>query len=279
MGIVLSLIKIALAVFLGLSLLLYFRQDGMIFLGARLPSAMLDELRRSFPESEMHLTAPDGTPLHGWYLPAHGSRPAPLLIYFGGNAEDVSSILLDHHHFSNISLLLFNYRGYGLSQGRPSQKNLIGDALFLYDYFAALPEVDRERIILMGRSLGTCVAVELAARRKVERLVLISPFASLRALARKHFPWFPVGPFLRHPFDIIDHAPGITAPLLAIIAAEDRIVPPEHSRRLLAAWGGETRALVIAGADHNDLGPQREFWSAIETFIDGARNRRQAVHP
>ncbi|NLC71823.1 MAG: alpha/beta hydrolase [Desulfuromonadaceae bacterium] len=278
MEVILSMIKIGLAAFLGLSLFLYFRQDSMIFLGAGLSPGMLEELRRGFPGSEMRLRTSDGNGLHGWYLAANGAHPAPLLIYFGGNAEDVSGMLLEHGHFPGISLLLFNYRGYGLSEGRPSQKNLIGDALFLYDHFASRPEVDRERIILMGRSLGTCVAVELASRRKVERLVLISPFESLRSLARKLFPWFPVGPFLRHPFDAIDLAPAITAPLLAIIAERDRIVPPEHSRRLLAAWGGETRTVVIAGADHNDLGPQPEFWSAIQEFVAAGRQSLQATH-
>ncbi|MBN1140542.1 MAG: dienelactone hydrolase family protein [Deltaproteobacteria bacterium] len=271
MALLLSAIKIALAALLGFCLLLYFRQDAMIFLGAGLPAGMLEELRRAYPGSEITLTAPDGVRLHGWYRRAESPSPAPLLIYFGGNAEDVSGMLLEEARFPGISLLLVNYRGYGLSAGKPTQRSLTRDALFLYDHFATRPEVDSERIMAMGRSLGTCVAVELAAQRQVARLVLISPFESLRALAKELYPWFPVGPFLRHPFDIIERAPAIKAPLLAVIAGRDRIVPPAHSRRLVAAWGGKTEILELPGADHNEVGPQPEFWNTIAPFLAQGR--------
>ena len=275
----LSLAKITAAAFAGFLLLLYLRQENMIFLGAKLPENLVDELRRSFPGSEISLNAPDGVRLHGWHLRSDSSSPAPLLIFFGGNAEDVSAMLLEHRRFRDMSLLLINYRGYGLSKGKPTQKALVEDATFLYDRFTALPEVDAGRILVMGRSLGTGVAVELAARRKVQRLILISPFESLRSLARHHYPWLPAGLLLRHPFDSIKHAPAMKTPVLTLIAGEDRIVPPRQSHDLMAAWSGETQIAEFPGADHNDLEMQPGFWPAIQDYLDDGRNHRQEVHP
>ncbi len=271
MDFIFSVLRIGVLAFAGLCLLLYFKQDGMIFIGAKLASGELEELRRRFPGSELRLTTPDGTRLHGWYLRADSNEPAPLLIHFGGNAEDVSYMLLDREHFPGISLLLVNYRGYGLSEGRPGQKSLTGDALFLYDQFSTRPEVDPKRIILMGRSLGTGVAAHLASRRQVDRLVLISPYDSLRSLARGIYPWLPISVLLKHPFDSIKLAPDIQAPMLAVVAGRDGIIPPEHSRALVEAWGGEADLVEVKGADHNDLALRREFWEPIEKFTGVAR--------
>ena len=272
MELLLSLLKISLAGYFGLCLLLFFKQEGMIFLGAGLPSGALEELRRRFPGSELSLRAPDGTQLHGWYLATEGEGPAPLLIYFGGNAEDVSTMLVERQHFPGVSMLLVNYRGYGRSEGEPSQKALISDALFLYDRFSSRPEVDPKRILLMGRSLGSAVAIQLASGREVAGLILISPFESLRALGRELYPWLPTSLLLRHPFDSLSLAPEIRAPMLAIIAGQDSIIPPEQSRRLLRIWGGPARLVEIPGADHNDLGLQREFWRPIEEFVAEVKN-------
>ncbi|MCD6527469.1 MAG: hypothetical protein J7K75_10810 [Desulfuromonas sp.] len=106
MSFITSILTIILAVTILLSAQLYFMQDGMIFLGAKLSSQTLAELRSRFADSELRLTSADGTKLHGWYLQAKGNQPAPLLIYFGGNAEDITHMLFEQHHFQGYSLLL-----------------------------------------------------------------------------------------------------------------------------------------------------------------------------
>lgn len=268
MPIAVSILKIGLVVIILFAAMLYFRQDGMIFLGAKLSSSNLRELLNRFPHSEMRITTADGTELHGWYLRANGDDPAPLLIYFGGNAENIAHMLFEQKHFKGYSLLLMSYRGYGLSGGKPSQNALCGDALFLYDHFSAKPEVDANRILLMGRSLGSGVAVYLASKRNVEGVVLISPYDSMTSLAKEFYPWLPATLLLKHPFDSLTLAPAIKVPLLTIIGSHDNIVTPQRSKVLVQAWGGKTQLVEIEGADHNELGNQRQFWDAIEDFID-----------
>jgi len=268
MPIVVSILKITLVVIILFAAMLYFKQNGMIFLGAELSTNSLKELRSRFPHSEIHITTADGTELHGWYLRANGDEPSPLLIYFGGNAESIAHMLFEQNHFKGYSLLLMSYRGYGLSGGKPSEKALCNDALFLYDHFSSKSEIDASRILLMGRSLGSGVAVYLASKRSVERLVLISPYDSMIALAKEFYPWLPATLLLKHPFDSLTLSPSIEAPLLAIVGSHDNIIAPQRSKVLVQAWGGKTKLVEIEGVGHNELGDQRQFWDAIEDFID-----------
>lgn len=268
MPIIISILKIGLVVIILFAAMLYFKQDSMIFLGAELSPNSLKELLNRFPHSELRITTPDGIELHGWYLQANGDEPKPLLIYFGGNAENIAPMLLEQNHFKGYSLLLMSYRGYGLSGGKPSQKTLCSDALFLYDSFSAKPEIDANRILLMGRSLGTGVAVNLASKRSAEGLVLISPYDSMTALAKEFYPWLPVSLLFKHPFDSLTLAPSIKSPLLTIIGSHDNIITPQRSQVLVQAWGGKTQLVEIEGVDHNELGNQQQFWDAIEDFVE-----------
>jgi len=138
------------------------------------------------------------------------------------------------------------------------------------DALARRPDLDATRIVLVGRSLGTGVATHVAARRPVRGVVLISPYDSMVALARHHYPFLPVRWLLRHRFDSIARAPGIRAPLLAIAGERDVVVPLERSRRLVDAWGGPKRWVVMPGANHDDLARQRPFWEPIRAFLDAA---------
>jgi pimeloyl-ACP methyl ester carboxylesterase len=258
MSLIVALVGAA-AALLGLA---YIGQSRLIFFPQPLsvappPSDRVEEIRH---------TSADGTRLHGWLVKAQASR-APLLIYYGGNAEEVSWMLVASTQFSGWSLLLMNYRGYGLSEGRPGEAALLSDALELYDAAAARPDVDPGRIALMGRSLGSGVAVHVAARRPVRGLVLVSPYDSLAALARRHYPFLPAAALLRHRFDSLSLAPRIGAPLMCVVASRDSIIPVEHSRRLFQAWAGPRRWHEIAGAGHNDLSERPEYWETIARFL------------
>ena len=120
----------------------------------------------------------------------------------------------------------------------------------------------------MGRSLGSGVAVYLAAKRNVEGVVLISPYDSMTALAKEFYPWLPATLLLKHPFDSLTLAPSIKVPLLTIIGSQDSIITPQRSKVLVQAWGGKTQLVKIEGVGHNELGNQQQFWDAIEGFID-----------
>ena len=157
--------------------------------------------------------------------------------------------------------------------GKPSEAALFGDALAVFDALARRPDVDASRIVLVGRSLGSGVAAYVAAERPVAAVVLISPYDSMTAIARRHYPWLPVGLLLKHPFDSASRAPQIRAPLLAIAGDADRIIPPSHSRRLVEAWAGPKRFVELRDADHNDLSGAPQFWPSIDAFLREVRDQ------
>ena len=265
----LTLLCAALAGFAGLCAVLYLFQERLIFLRQPLSESARQALREAPGVTEVELAAKDGTRLHGWLRRGGGdaARPPGLLVYFGGNAEEASAQVWNAAALAPWSLAAFNYRGYGRSEGRPGEAAFTADALLVHDRLAAREDVDPDRIVAFGRSLGSGVAVQLAAARPVRGVVLVSPFDSLRSMARKHYPFLPTSLLLRHPFDSLARAPAIEAPLLVLAGDRDRIVPPDRSRRLFDAWRGPKRWVLLAGADHNDIHAHPGYWPAIREFL------------
>ena len=216
---------------------------------------------------EVLIAAADGVRLHGWRVPAGAGPARPLAIYFGGNAEEVSWMLEFAEVFAGWDLALVNYRGYGLSAGKPSQRALLGDALTVYDHFIGQPDIDSGRVIVIGRSLGSGVATYLASRRPVRGALLIAPFDSITEVARHLYPFLPVRLALGDLYDSAALAPSIAAPLRMIVASRDVVIPARHSRRLFDLWGGPKDMVTIANAGHNDLQQHREYWQAIRDFL------------
>jgi pimeloyl-ACP methyl ester carboxylesterase len=249
------------ALAVGLPAAAWLAQERLIFFPQPLMSAAAPA-----GTQPLEVIAADGTRLRGWLRPA-ASTPAPTLLYFGGNAEEVSWTIGERRWPRELNVVAVNYRGYGASEGEPGERALVADAIAIHDAIVARPETDRSRVYAMGRSLGTGVAVQLAAARPVARLVLASPFDSLVALGRLHYPLLPVGLLLRHRFDAASLAPSITAPMLAIVAERDAIIPVERSRALYDAWGGPKSWHVVAGTDHNTLSVPDAFWDAIASFL------------
>ena len=167
------------ALVLGVPGALYLVQDGMLFLPQPGPTRP-PQVRDGRAIEPLAFTAGDGVTVRGWFVRAAHS-PAPLVIFYGGNAEEVSWQVSEPWP-SDWSLALVNYRGYGQSEGKPSEQALFADAELVFDALAARADVDRTRIVLVGRSLGSGVATYLASRREVAGLVLISPYDSMTAL-------------------------------------------------------------------------------------------------
>lgn len=208
----------------------------------------------------------DGVRLHGWWLRGAVSAEQPLIIYYGGNAEEVSGFIAEAGRLPAGGLLCVNYRGYGDSAGRPSETTLVADALFIYDQVRA-SGIPPEHVVLMGRSLGSGVAVQVAAHRPVRGLILVTPFDSLLAVARHHYPFLPVRLILRQRFDSIARAPSIRIPLLVLMGSADAIIPNASTRKLVAAWGGAVRLVTIEGAGHNDISLLAGYGEAIQAFL------------
>jgi len=213
-------------------------------------------LQRSLIYHPQPRTAPAGTPLLRLavdgreVLATMREHEGPdALIYFGGNAEDVSANLPGMAAiFPDHALYLLHYPGYGGAPGRPSETALVADALALFDQVAAR----HPRVTVIGRSLGSGVAIQVASARPVERLVLVTPYDSLLKVATGRFPGLPIGWILRDRFESDRHALKVTAPTLLIAAANDNVIPRASTDRLLGRFAGGIATLgTLAGADHN----------------------------
>ncbi len=205
--------------------------------------------------------------LNGWFFKGAIDPDHPLIIYYGGNAEDVSLNFADLGRFATQSFLFMNYRGYGQSQGRPSEDALLADALTILDHILATEAVDPAHVVLMGRSLGSGVAVHVAAKRKVGGVILVTPFDSLVNVAKSHYPIFPVGWLLKHRFDSAALAVDIDTPALFLTASHDRVVPVRFARRLEQVWAGPTTAVSVGGTDHNTIETSPSYWEAINAYL------------
>ncbi len=178
-------------------------------------------------------------------------RTQAAVLYFGGNAEDVHLSFPDlENAFPDRTLFLMHYRGYGGSAGEPSEKGLVADGLALFDRVQA----DHSEVTVIGRSLGSGVAVQIAAARPVSRLVLVTPYYSLAEIGAKHYPIFPVRLLMRDPFDSWRYAARVTTPTLLLAAERDEIVPPASTRALLATFRpGVATLRMIEGVGHNTI--------------------------
>lgn len=203
-----------------------------------------------------------GTSLKIWHLPHLGER---AVLYFGGNAEDVAWNIDEYAAlFPDTAVFLVNYRGYGGSAGAPSERALLADAEAVFDYVRER----HARIAVIGRSLGSGVAVHLASVRNVDKLVLVTPFDSVESVAKANFSLFPVSVLLRDKYDSFGRAGKIKAPILLFIAEHDRVIPRAHSDRLATAFApGLARVQVIAGASHDSIANSPEYHRAIREFL------------
>ncbi|MEE2002872.1 alpha/beta hydrolase [Alkalimonas sp. MEB108] len=179
------------------------------------------------------------------------------LLYFGGNAEDVSVSLAEFGAvFSKHAIYLMHYRGYGGSEGRPSEQALVSDALALFDAVAT----EHSDIVVIGRSLGSGVAVQLAAQRPVQQLVLITPFDSLAKLAQQQFPVVPVHWLLKDRYESAHYASHIDTPTLLLVAEQDEIIGWARSEALYQAFpSGSVRMLSFAGNHNSYLSAQQLY--------------------
>lgn len=240
-------------VWLGMFATLSARQHRLIFNPVR-----LREVER--PRSNGHRTrsvvlrSPDGTRLCGWLLTPKSPGTHPAVIYFGGRSEEVSWVVRDATSmFPGMAVLVMNYRGYGDSDGVPAERHLIEDGKMLFDWLAAHRQVDPARIAVIGRSLGSGVALQVAAHHPVAAVALITPYDSILAIARRRFRTMPVALVLRHRFESVKYAAMVNAPVLVLRAAEDNVVPQIHTDLLVSKLATVQADETIPGSDHFNI--------------------------
>ncbi len=254
------------AVYLGVTAVVWLAQESLLFYPQ--PPGPEPLPPAGWRIEQVSLVAREGARLVGVLALPPSPKPA-LVIYFGGNAQEVTSFApsaLDT--YGERALLLVNYRGYGRSEGRPGEANLVSDGIEIFDWAARRADIDASRIALHGASLGTGVAVQVAAARPARCVVLTSPFASALDVAREMYPWLPVAWLLRHPFDSAARAPGLRMPALILLGSADTLIAPRHSERLASLWGGPVERVSFEGFGHNDIALNPRYGATIRQFLD-----------
>lgn len=227
-------------------------------------------LERDTGVEEVRITAADGVQLHGLLKRAPGAAPGaryPLVIVFGGVARETSWMVSWGDKPAEWGWLLVNYRGYGLSEGTPSERAILADSKLIYDWAAARADVDPAGIVVLGRSLGAHFAVALAAERPVRAVILATPFDSLAAIGDKRYPLMPTGALLNGRYEPAALAPKISVPALFVLAENDDVTPVEHGQALAAAWGGPKTVVTLAGTGHRMVEWRQEYWRALSDFL------------
>ena len=200
------------------------------------------------------LTTEDGLELGAWYLPAAAAdAPAVLVANGNGGSRDlrapVARALAEH----GLSVLLFDYRGYGGNPGSPTERGLALDVRAARRHLLDEAGVPPQRLLYLGESLGAAVVAELAREHPPAGLVLRSPFESLAAVGSVHYPFLPVRALLRDRYPVAEHVAAVDAPTTVVLGTADSIVPAAQSRAVAAAAGNLHRVVEVRGADHNDL--------------------------
>lgn len=248
-------------VVIAIALVIYAALCGALYLAQRSILYFPTPESRSARAEAMSIAA-DGAVLKVWRV---AGANAGALIYFGGNGEDVAGDIAPFAAaFPDTAIYLVNYRGYGGSTGSPSEAALLADAELVFDRVRA----QHARVAVIGRSLGSGVAVHLAAVRDVSKLALVTPYDSVLRIAQRRLPFVPVSWLLRDTFDSAAKAPRVRAPVLALLAEVDGSIPRENSERLVGAFApGQVEVRVISGTDHNSISDAPEYDRALASFL------------
>ena len=259
---------------------LYLFQRSFVFIPG---GALMGPAEVGLPQvGNDRLTMPDGVEVTVWHAPPEPGMPT--LLYFHGNAGNVS---YRAEHFrqildSGFGLLAPSYRGFPGSGGRASEAALVADALVLYDWLAERGE----RVVLHGESLGSGIAVAVAAERDPLAVVLESPYTAAVDHAAEIYPWAPVAWLMWDQFRLRDLIASIGAPLLIVHGAADRVVPARHGERLYEMAREPKRLVVVPRAGHEDLWPSG-LWATALAFLGdmevlppaGGEPQLEAVRP
>lgn len=260
------LVWIGSVAFLGIIAVLMVLERSLIFFPTPHPAGYW-HLRPAAAE-DVSFTAADGTRLHGWFA-AH-EKPSAVILFAHGNAGNIThraDLFQRLHQDLNCTVLMFDYRGYGKSEGKPSESGVLQDGRAARDYLAQRAGVEPADLVLMGRSLGTAVAVDLAAREAARALVLYSAFPSMPDVAAHHYPWLPVRWLMRTRLDSINKIGRYHGPLLQAHAEEDEIIPASLGRQLFeAAPMQQKQWFTLSGSSHNDPIPDA-FYVALQRFL------------
>jgi uncharacterized protein len=232
------------------------------------PVATGDWHPTEFHFEDVTFSAADGTKLHGWFIPHQNPRYA--ILYCHGNGEDVASVGefgAELGEQLEASVFVFDYRGYGHSQGRPNEAGCIADGNAAQHWIADKTGTKPNNVVLMGRSLGSAVAVALAAQNGARALVLENAFPTMPDVAAVHYPWLPVRWIMSNRYDNLSRIQKYRGPLLQSHGTKDELIPISLAQRLYDAAPSQRKQwLELAGLGHNSAMPRR-YYDSLAAFL------------
>ena len=242
-----------------------FLEESFIFFPSRYPDGDWNPPALEF--EDVHFQSADGTRLHGWYFPCE--NPRAVVLFSHGNAGNLSHRAETARVLRQrvgVSVMLYDYRGYGRSEGRPAEKGILADGRAARTWLADRAGLSADEIVLMGRSLGGAVSVDLA-QDGARALVLESTFTSIPEVGALHYPWLPLRLLLHTRFDSLAKINSYRGPLLQSHGNADGLVPYAIGRRLFEAANEPKQFFTVEGGDHNDPQPL-EFYDQLAQFLD-----------
>jgi fermentation-respiration switch protein FrsA (DUF1100 family) len=248
-------------------------ENSLTYFPAKYPAGDWEPAGLKFEDA--WFTAADGTKLHGWYVPV--DEPNEVVLFCHGNAGNLTGrmdVMLACQQRLNVSLLMFDYRGYGRSEGSPSEQGVLQDARAARQWLAEKAGVKENEIVLWGESIGGGIAVDLAASEGPGGLILEDTFTSLPDVAAYHYPWLPVRFCMRGKLNSLAKIKDYHGPLLMIHGDADTIVPYHFGQKLFAAANEPKQFVTERGYDHNDE-RSPEAWQAIREFLAGDKMRQK----
>lgn len=224
--------------------------------------------------TQFEVKTADGNTLFGVHIvpSSRAQTPKTLVLGFGGNGwngQDVATYL--HEVYPDVDVVAFHYRGYRPSTGKPSADALLADAPLVYR--AAVDRVRPDRTAIVGFSIGSGVAANLASQKGVDGVILVTPFDSLKAVASDHYPWLPVGALFRHEIDAVSALDGSKVPVAIIAAGADEIIPAARTAALRPRVPHLVFDRTIEGATHNDIYARSEFQEAMNQALEATVRR------
>ncbi len=258
-------VRILVLVYLGLLFLLFACQKQIIFPATRGAIRSPDVLGWAYENLALDV---DGETTHGWFLTVDQAKGTILFSHGNGGNIDLWLDAVAVYRRMGFNVLLYDYGGYGLSTGKPSEKRCYADIRAMWRWLTETKGLPESSIILVGRSLGAAVTAQLALEVEARAVVLESPFLSIPAMAKRSFPFFPARLLVRHVFDNEAKVGHIAAPLLIVHSREDTLVPFDHGRRLFEVAQPPKSFLEVHG-DHNEwsLVSEEEYERGFLDFV------------
>jgi fermentation-respiration switch protein FrsA (DUF1100 family) len=256
----------------------YFMQGHMLYL-PEVPGRALTVTPADvgMEYQDVSINTADGVTLHGWFIEGRSSR---VLLFFHGNAGNISHRLGSIRQFKDLglSVLIVDYRGYGQSEGRASERGINRDADAAWRYLIEERGADAKDIIIFGRSLGASVASRLAAQHQPLALVVESSFTSVPDIAQDLYPWLPVRWLSRLNHATLEYIKEVRCPVLVVHSRDDEIIPFHHAETIFAS-ANEPRTILAIRGTHNDafLRDERTYTQGFQKFLAGLTAPLQRV--